>query len=184
MAAWLLTVPRCRLLAPGFSRSHPGSTGAGRATEPGGDGSGHWAQRTPGTVEGQPQLRWGQVDSRAAEEHVMDRAWGSPGSEVGGGGGMWVRKRAEGSGQRPSLPMERSVRHPQVALGRAGAQDPGVGQDGAPENSRQQAPPRSASSSLLCPEPFHDPGAVLEAAGTGVQANARPLGAGSVDTVI
>lgn len=92
MAAWPLTVPRCRLLAPGFSRSHPGSTGAGRATEPGGDGSGHWAQRTPGTVEGQPQLRWGQVDSRAAEERVTDRAWGSPGSEVGGGAGTWVRR--------------------------------------------------------------------------------------------
>ena len=32
MAAWLLTVPRCQLLAPGFRRSCPGSTGMGRAT--------------------------------------------------------------------------------------------------------------------------------------------------------
>lgn len=53
-----------------------------------------------------------------------------------------------------------------------------------PLRIQESRPPRSASSSLLCPEPFHDPGAVLEAAGTGVQANARPLGAGSVDTVI
>lgn len=80
------------------------------------------------------------------------------------------------------MPTERSVYRPQVALGRAGAQGPGVGQDGGPENS-EQASPRSASS-LLCPEPFCDPGAVLEATGTGMQANARPLGAGRVDIVI
>ena len=86
MAAWLLTVPRCRLLAPGFSQSRPGSTGAGRATEPRGGDSGHWAQRPPGTVEGQPQLRRGQVDSRAGEERVTDGAWGSPGSDVEGWG--------------------------------------------------------------------------------------------------
>ena len=88
MAAWLLTVPRCQLLAPGFSRSHPRSTGVGRATEPGEGDSGHWAQRPLGTVEGQPQLRRGQVDSRAGEECVTDGAWGSPGSDVEGGGDM------------------------------------------------------------------------------------------------
>ena len=41
MAAWLLTVPQCWMLAPGFSQSRPRSTGAGRATEPGGGNSGH-----------------------------------------------------------------------------------------------------------------------------------------------
>ena len=56
-----------------------------------------------------------------------------------------------GSGERLSLPTERSVHRPQAALGRAEAQGPGVGQDGGPENS-EQASPRSASS-LLCPEP-------------------------------
>lgn len=68
---------------------------------------------------------------------MTDRAWGSPGSR------SWGRGRDVGQERRKqaklSLPAERRVRHPQAALGRAGAQDPGVGQDGAPENSREQA---------------------------------------------
>ena len=36
-------------------------------------------------MEGQPQLRRGQVDSRAGEERVTDGAWGFPGCEVEGG---------------------------------------------------------------------------------------------------
>lgn len=183
MVAWPLTVPRCRLLVCGFSRSRPGSAGVGRATEPGGGDSGHWAQRPPGIMEGQPQLRRGQVDSRVGEERVMDGAWGFPGSEVEGGAGCGSGEG--GSGERLSLPMERSVHHPQVALGRAGAQGPGgVRQDGGPENSESRPPPGLLPLLLSCHEPFHDPGAVLEAADTGVQANARPLGAGRVDLVI
>lgn len=98
MAAWLLTVPRCQLLAPGFSRSHPRSTGVGRAPEPGEGHSGHWAQRPLGTVEGQPQLRRGQVDSRAGEECVTDGAWGSPGSDVEGGWDMGQVRGEAGRG--------------------------------------------------------------------------------------
>jgi len=150
VAAWLLTVPRCQLLAPGFSRSRPGSTGAGRATEPRGGDSGHWAQRPPGTVEGQPQLRRGQVDSRAGEECVTDGAWGSPGSDVEGGWDMGQVRG--GSRETLSLPMERSVHHPQAAFGRARAQGPGgVGQDGGPENSESRPPPGLLP--LLCPVP-------------------------------
>ena len=81
------------------------------------------------------------------------------------------------------MPMERSVRHPQVALGRAGAQGPGgVRQDGGPENSESRPPP--GCFLFFCHEPFSDPGAVLEAADTGMQANARLLGAGRADLVI
>ena len=138
-AAWPLTVLRCRLLVCGFSQSRPGSAGVGRATEPRGGDSGHWAQRPPGIMEGQPQLRRGQVDSRAGEERVTDGAWGFPGCEVEGG--RDVGQVGGGSGERLSLPMERSVHHAQVALGRAGAQGPGrVRQDGGPENSESRPP--------------------------------------------
>lgn len=43
----------------------------------------------------QPQLRRGQVDSRVGKEHMTDGAWGSPGSEVGGGGQDMGQARGE-----------------------------------------------------------------------------------------
>ena len=63
-------------------------------------GKGHWAQRPPGTVEGQRQVRWGQVSRRAGEEHVSDGAWGSPGNKVEGGWDVGQVRGDAGRGYR------------------------------------------------------------------------------------
>lgn len=146
MAAWLLTVPRCRLLAPGFSRSRPGSTGAGRATEPRGGDSGHWAQRPPGTVEGQPQLRRGQVDSRAGEERVTDGAWGSPGSEVEGWGRDVGQERGEVGRGCPCLRRGVFIAHRRLLAG-LGLRAQESGRTGA---LRIQSRPPLGRLPLLC----------------------------------
>ena len=97
--AWLLTVRPCspgsRQQACGFSLPRPGSAGSVKGhmagIEPGGGDSDHWAQRPPGTMEGQWQLsdgasliaEWVRSTWRTlSRTSVVDAACGSQGSRI------------------------------------------------------------------------------------------------------